>query len=168
MIERKLLELPIYSMSEEAFSKRWNHHYEKRVRELMLSGHRTYEAASKDARVCTFPYNVWQYNQIIGYIVIFISSNDVYFKQFRSLDSVYRFNSRTKHYIQYTESVNNHFYISSRNTNEDIKEHIKKWIHSFSDELESQGLYLDISTFENIFDYLDIRRFVDNLSSDGD
>lgn len=70
MTERKLLEIPIYSMSKETFLKRWNHRYDKRVQDLMLSGHRTYETAKKDARVCTFPYNVWEYNQIIGYIVI--------------------------------------------------------------------------------------------------
>ena len=163
MTERKLLEIPIYSMSKETFLKRWNNRYDKRVQDLMLSGHRTYETAKKDARVCTFPYNVWEYNQIIGYIVISISFNDVYFHQFRSLDSVYRFDSRVKHFIQHTERVNNHFPVLSHYTNEEIKENIRHWVYSLSKEIESDGHYLDISAFENILGYLDIRRFIDDF-----
>ena len=68
MEKKTLFEIPIYSMSEKEFNKRWNKKKTEFYDMLVSHGH-----SDEDARYYTsassFPRCLWKYNQIVGYIM---------------------------------------------------------------------------------------------------
>ena len=126
MIERKLFELPIYSISEE---------------ELQDSGD-----------LLTYRH---KYNQVVGYVVIFITMTDVGFFKFGHLGQ--------GRCIQYLEKPGALVHVDARHKNQDIKDKIKNKLVEFGREIRSEGHVLDTSAFDNVIKYMNIRRAINDL-----
>lgn len=126
MIERKLFELPIYSMSEE---------------KLQDSG----------------DLLTWgpMYNQVVGYIVIFITTTDVGFFKFGHLGQ--------GRCIQYLEKSGALVHVESRHKNQDIRDEVKNKLVELGREISSEGHVLDTSAFDNVIEYMNIRRAINDL-----
>ena len=76
MKNKTIFEIPIYSMSEKEFNKRWK----KRktfLYNLFISGGNTEEDSKLFVSDSCFPGCVWKYNQIIGFIRISVSKRCV-------------------------------------------------------------------------------------------
>lgn len=126
MIERKLFELPIYSMSEE---------------NLQDSG----------------DLLTWgpMYNQVVGYVMIFITTTDVGFFKFEHLGQ--------GRCIQYLEKPGALVHVDGRHKNQDIKDKIKNKLVELGREISSEGHVLDTSAFDNVIGYINIRRAINDL-----
>ncbi len=158
---KTLFEIPIYSMSKNEFNKRWDK--KKSILYKMCVDHgQTEENANSLVSNLYFPRYLWEYNQIIGYIKISVSRNDIWFNIYRSLDNIYYADSKRKHFIQNTLSGGTHFYVAGW-SNEYIKENILKWLKGIEKKHLKKTFFVDYSTFNNIFEYIDIKQIMESL-----
>lgn len=159
MEQYTIFEIPIYSMKEKEFSKRWDKFFEKIDNEESRQLIENYY----------FPMNVWRYNQIIGYIVISISKNDIWFDWYQSLDENHRnkkfhYKSEKKHFIHLIGSGIRHFRVEKEENNQEIKEKIREWLDEILDYYEIlKRYYVDTSIFESQIKYFDIRKAIDEI-----
>ena len=109
-----------------------------------------------------FPKCVWKYNQIIGFIRVSVSKHDVWFDIYRSLDNIYYADSKYKHFIQDIHANGTHFYVSNP-TNESIKQNIREWLKGIEKSHLEKRFFVDYSTFNNIYEYVDIAQIMKSL-----
>lgn len=75
-------------MTKKEFDKRWKTEIDKLCCQYLSSGTEL-EQAKKGAESFFGEQNIWQYNQIIGYIQIDVSAQDVFFDIYCSSDNRY-------------------------------------------------------------------------------
>ena len=100
--EKIIYEVPIYSMPEKEFKRRWDNWKKKwydRSEQLGYTPERTEETVRMIMET-QYPRNVWKYNQIVGFVEIAVSSRDISFNVQKTLDSRIQAVGKTKHYIQ--------------------------------------------------------------------
>lgn len=161
MEEKTLFEIPIYSMSEKEFDKRWNKKRDQLFEEFIAHGH-TPESAKQGVSNCLYPRWLWKYNQIVGYIIISVTDSDVLFGIHCSMDERYYADSKQKHFIEDWACVGTHFYAAEK-TDAYIKQEIRVWLKSIETDHLHGKFHVDYSTFNNIFDFVDIKRIIDTL-----
>lgn len=161
MIQKTLFEIPIYSMPEKEFKKRWDKWKSEVYNSFVSHGHSD-ESARMGLHAIIYPEDVWKYNQIVGYIVISVSKNDVWFDIYMSLYERYRAISRTKHFIQNTHVNGLHFHVTNEN---DVEIHgkIKKWLSIIEKDNIRKTMFVDYSVFDNTFEAVDIRKIMSNI-----
>lgn len=158
-----LFEIPVYSMTKQAFDAKWEEINESRF--LALRGFS--EDEIKDySYLLDYPRNQWKYNQIIGYIAIYVSAQDVWFDIYLSSDKRYYANSNTKHFIQNILANGTHFRVSENDDNEMIRKKIREQLKSIKTNHLRRGFYIDYELFNNIFPYVDIREIMNTLDID--
>ena len=150
-------EIPIYSMPEKEFKRRWDRWkkdwYEKSER-MGYSSEQTEEVITK-LMSRQYPRNVWKYNQIVGFVEIAVTSSDVVFNVQKTFDSKIHALGKRKHYIQDMKTNGLHFPINNM-TNEEIVAKVDEYLQSIQVDLQGQFcLYLD--TFNHVKHYIDYR-----------
>lgn len=161
MEKKTLFEIPIYSMSEKEFNKRWKKRKDFLYDMFIKGGHSEENARLYVSDSC-FPKCVWKYNQIIGFIRVSVSKHDVWFDIYRSLDNIYYADSKYKHFIQDIHANETHFYVSNP-TNENIKQNIREWLKGIEKSHLEKRFFVDYSTFNNIFENVDIAQIMKSL-----
>ena len=68
MEKKTLFEIPIYSMSEKEFNKRWDKQKKSLYDTYISHGHSDEETRFNISNTC-YPRSTWKYNQIVGYIL---------------------------------------------------------------------------------------------------
>lgn len=161
MEQKTLFEIPIYSMSEKEFNKRW-----KKKKDFLYNMFVSHGTTEENARLYVsdscFPHCLWKYNQIIGYIRISVDIHDVWFDVYRSLDKIYYADSKQKHFIEDIHANGTHFYVSKQ-SNEEIKQGIREMLKSIEKEHLRKNFYVDYSTFDNIFEYINIQEIMKSM-----
>lgn len=161
MEEKTLFEIPIYAMSEAEFNRRWQKEKEKFFKEFISHGH-TEENTRLYWEDLHSPRYIWKYNQIIGYIKISVTRQDVNFNVFCSLDNKYYADSKQKHFI--TNWSTNGTYIYARDKSDEcIKEKIGDWLKSIEKNLLHSKRYVDYTTFNNLIDLINIKKIMEEL-----
>ena len=161
MQEKALFEIPIYTMSEDVFKKRWNEKKEKLYNEFIAHGHSD-ESAKQGVGACFYPRWLWKYNQIIGYIRVSVTATDVIFDVFCSMDKKYYIDSKQKHFIEDWNCNGTHFYAIDK-SEATIKQEIRSWLKSIETEHLHGRFYVDYSTFNNIFGFISIKSIMETL-----
>ncbi|EAC5337278.1 hypothetical protein AFT98_08630, partial [Listeria monocytogenes] len=124
MKEKIIIVIPVYSISENLFHKKWDEFYEKSYTNTMYSDKENY---IDTLRNIDFPTNSWKYNKIIGYIEIRASKEDIIFEIYRSTKLRFPYRSKSKDFIEFFSSLGNHFPILRKNDTE-LKDEIKKFL----------------------------------------
>ncbi len=161
MEKKTLFEIPIYSMSEKEFNKRWDKQKKSLYDTYISHGHSDEETRFNISNTC-FPRSTWKYNQIVGYIKISVSRHDVWFDIFCSMDKKYYVDSTQKHFILHLPSNGTHFYCSNPQDDK-IKRKITEYLKSIEDDHLKKirkFLYVDYSTFDNVIEYVNIEQIM--------
>ena len=137
-------------MDEREFNKRW---------ERIIHQH---NVEYENAHSMFFPLNQWKYNQIIGYIEISVTRTDVKFGLYKSKSNRFRVNSKTKQLIQWSEINPSGFY-ANKVEDECIHEMIRSRLEEIKQNNLKKTMYIDYSSFDNIFDYIDIKNIMKSL-----
>ena len=103
-------------------------------------------------------------NQIVGYITISISKNDIWFDLYSSLNKKFQFKSKTKQFIQDTNLLGWHFRVEDDDNNDFIKNNIIKWLNNLIKEKQFKNRYIDLSVFNQQVQFINIRDAIDNLN----
>lgn len=106
----------------------------------------------------------WKYNQIVGYITISISKNDIWFDLYSSINKKFQFKSKMKQFIQDTNLLGWHFRVEENQDNDFIKNNIIKWLNNLIKEKEFKNRYVDLSVFNQQIQFINIRAAIDNLN----
>ncbi len=157
MKQVRIFEVPIYSMKEDIFNNRWKNYFKNNFSNV----NKEIIESIKDAY---FPMNVWKYNQIVGYITISISKNDIWFDLYSSLNKKFQFKSKTKQFIQDTNLLGWHFRVEDDDNNDFIKNNIIKWLNNLIKEKQFKNRYIDLSVFNQQVQFINIRDAIDNLN----
>lgn len=148
--EKMIYEIPIYSMPEKEFKRRWDK-WENDLRECSeQTGHseEEMEEVVKSIMSNQYPRTVWKYNQIVGFVEISISNRDVAFNVQKTLDTRIQAVGKTKHYIQDMMTNGIHF-PSGKLTNSEIVAEIDTYLDSIEKGLKKPFcLYRD--TYNNL------------------
>lgn len=160
MTEILLFEIPIYPWSEEVFNAKWKKKNSKFIGQMTQDGCLMKDAEDIASRL-SFPYRLWRYNQIIGYITISVSKQDVLFDLYCTMDKRFHFDMKTKHFIQNYGMLGTHFYIG-RMTDVEIKTEIRSWLKMIQNDHLAR-FYIDYSVFDTVFDHINIRNIVDEI-----
>lgn len=160
MMEILIQTIPIYSMSEDTHYNKWKHYKNKCVTEFQQNGH-TKEESEKGFNEIYYPQTVWKYNQVIGYIEILVSKQDVIFeKYFCNKKEKFYFKTTKKYFIEHNYQTGNHFYAADI-SNKQIVDKIREWLKIEINKNKKR--YYDLSEFNNIIDYLDIKSIMKNV-----
>lgn len=154
MNQVKIFEIPIYSMKKETFDNRWKSYFKNNFDEEIM----------ESIKYGYFPMNVWKYNQIVGYITISISKNDIWFDLYSSLNKKFQFKSKTKQFIQDIKLNGWHFRVKDDDNNDFIKNEIIKWLNNLIKEKQFKNRYIDLSMFNKQVQFINIRDAIDNLN----
>ena len=155
MKEIPILEIPIYSMSPQKFSDKWNNFFKNNFPQNHLLN---------DIKRTYYPLNIWQYNQIIGYITISCSKNDIWFEEYLSFNKEkFWFRSKNKVFVQKMNLNGFHFRIEPDDTNETIRNQILEWLDYLLDDKIFKNINIDISVFDIQLHNIDIIKIINEL-----
>lgn len=164
MIEsKKLFEIPIYALSRSTLEKRVNYaeaSFEKEY--LKTNDNVDNEHFQKCLQLAFFPKQLWDYNHIIGYIVIKTDEQDVLLEEYLPYKELerYHWDAEKKHFVVNQMSPGMHFSIGEKPSQE-IKENIQLFLNEFENRLKKRGYVLDREAFDNIAPYIDFKKLVE-------
>jgi hypothetical protein len=163
MLEKTIYELPIYSIKEKEFKKRWK---EKRLklRKEAFKNYANDDDAYREIDDIYYPSYIWKYNQIIGSLKISVTKQDVLFTIYCSRAERFFAFSKVKHYIVDSQANGTHFNVQGK-TNESIKLEIKDWLKYIKKVHLRRNFFVDESTIENTLNYIEIRKIIDNIDA---
>jgi hypothetical protein len=152
-------EIPIYYLSREEFDKRWDNKIVEEATEWAQYNGWDYEKAKDALRWNIYwPKTIWEYNKIIGYIVISHHGNTVYFDLW--------FSNRKKHNFLHFNTGNltlcgpipgTHFSMMPEWSNEDIIDNMNKWISFIEKECLRKSSYINREVFDRVIVHTDLR-----------
>ena len=152
---KTIFELPIYTMSQIEFEKRWNKKKEKEIKQYIDSGLEP-EKAKRLIKEQYLLKSKWKYNQIIGYIKISVGTQEVKFDYACSQDKKYFIDSKTKHFIEDLSPSGWSIHIKDNDTDSEIKEEIQNYLRSIERE-NFKKRFLDDEQFNNLISYTNIK-----------
>ena len=119
----KLVEIPVYALSEKVLKKRVDIAFSKFSKDYNYTGKSNAELR-QIFDISAYPAHLWEYNHIIGYIVISKSVDDMILDWYAPLSTVqkYYWNSGKKHYIQDTHLNGYHFYTGNMKTGTQLQQ----------------------------------------------
>lgn len=155
---RKLFEVPIYAMSEKSLYTQ----YEKSKKKFILE-HRDTSEEILNMAVDTefFPFRCWEYNHIVGMIVIGVEGKDIVFKKYRSYTGhiKYRWKSKVKKYLVNDMINGKRLDLSKNLNNEDIYIRIREMLSSIIAK-EDAKLFADTRVFDFIGRHIDYKALI--------
>lgn len=157
-----LFEIPVYSMTEQAFHDKWKRRLDKAAERQLDSS-----AIDDRTRYSKQKQMTWLYNQIVGYITVnvtesiifcnaYMRTNDSYTKEKRSL----RFDSGRKPYME--DLVCSGFVIMlDEYQGEELKRKIKMYVEELISVYVEKQEYVDTSLFDATIDCVDIMKLIE-------
>lgn len=163
--EKIIYTIPIYSMPKKEFKRRWDkwkNDWRERSQQMEHSEEETEEIINSIMNM-RYPQNVWEYNQIVGFVEIAISRRDVSLNVQKTLDTRIRAVGKVKHYIQDMMTNDMHFPIGNMINSEIVME-IDEYLDSIEQGLTKPFcLYRD--TYNNVKNYIDFNEIHNKVNS---
>lgn len=159
MLQKVLFEIPIYTMDKEKFENKWR---QKEQMYFENSVYETFEEYKRETMISFCPYNIWQYNQILGYIIISVSKNDVWFERYLADMNRIIFDSKQKRFMSNKPMNGMHFYTSDMD-NTKIIALTKEMLESVVKQFIDKKFYVDKTVFNNLIDNVDFKGIMQNI-----
>lgn len=157
----KLFEIPVYAMDEGTLNERYILFSEKFRRECIPS-----EASEETIRRCieiaAFPQRLWQYNHIVGYIMIRNNGCDIEFNVYLPTPKIekYYWKSKRKKFLYDINANGAHFRLEENYTSDDIRKEIAEMLYEIIKEHISRNYYVDLECFEILNQNIDYKKML--------
>src|SRR5574344_1186045 len=139
-MEKRLFEVPIYSMKENIFNKKWEHFFAEKVNKTSGDNKISFNNWLRDNY---YSQRQWKFNKIIGSLVILYRDNSLWFDEYLTLDNNIHAVAKSKHFSINQNLICYHFYVDFKKNDEDIKQELLHWITSFQKEVMDNKYFLD-------------------------
>lgn len=161
-MKKYFFELPVYRLSEKDYEKEEDTFLLKYYNEVHLRNGRVNSSISyEEFKEKSMLYrDIWQYNEIIGYIKLYILGSQIRGEYYQHKTSRIR-KTRTKHFKFLTLKLVSESNLSNK-TNEEIYNIILKYIEDCN--LELQKRYIDIKYFKQIGKFVDWNNLIKDSS----
>lgn len=156
-----LYELPIYLLSEKAFLSKCQKEKEKTIK-LFVENNSSEEKAIESFQRNFYPKYIWKYNQIIGYIEISATKQDIFFELYCTMDKRIHLFSGQKHYIEDWRISGAHFNWGNK-SNAEIRKEIIEHIKSVK-KMVDKKYYINDKALIVTLRYLDIKRLLNQTT----
>lgn len=164
---KKIFEIPVYAFSRRMLCKK-----EGLFRRELWKGHETCSKEHMDALVAlvTYPFRLWDYNHIVGYIRISTDGCDILFDIFLPTPQRerYRWRSGRKVFLYDISANGTHFYVNGKMTNTDIQERVAEMLQAAIKTHVPQKYFADTEAFDNLNRQLDYRKIMRGASNGQD
>lgn len=158
MDRKKLFEIPVYSISPELFEKCWKNKLDQQAATIEDTADK--KVFQEQLKREYYPLYVWEYNEIIGYIQIFLEHNDIVFEVYSSdKDRIQLFSSR-KPRIRPIFINGCHFRVEDSFTNSDIANKIIEWLNFVEKEHIHKGRFLAREAFDALVNHVDYKAII--------
>ena len=154
----KLFEIPVYAVSKEKLEKEVAKERLKYEEKLTAEGlKQDPEHFKKCSALYCYPFDLWDYNHIIGYIVVKKEKNDIIVDQYIPVQSIQRYawKSKNKKYLMNALLGGQHFYFGSMTTGTQLQTALHEMLNSIIDKIESKGYFVDREAYDAIDAILD-------------
>lgn len=158
----KLFEIPVYALTKEKLSVRV-----EEERQRIKNSFRENSAATEEFKqFCmgqfVYPECLWEYNHIVGYIVIRKEKRDMILEWYAELPRTtrYRWKSSKKKFLQNMQLNGYHFYIGNIKTGEELSDRLHDLVYGFSEELKKKRYYADLDAFDNLTPFVDYSKLL--------
>lgn len=166
MIDGKtVFHIPVYALSK-------NQHRQKYADvaaqiQTELSGKENWVMQGSIA-LQTYPQRLWEYNHIVGYIKISVTSQDVVFDVFLPTPQKqrYRWLSSRKTFLYDISANGTHFYVNDKMQNKDIQTRTSQMLNDVIKVHIPKRYYVDKSVFDNINEHVDYRAIMEGIGND--
>lgn len=156
----KLLELPIYALSKEELQKRVEKKKQSIINKFPNADEEIKEEVSGLIDKHLFPSRVWDYNHIIGYLVLCLKGSDFQFNLYLPPNVVdgktfrYYWNSKKRIFVVNAGNPCYHFCVFHMDGDE-LRKSICDYMIDIEKEFKKQKWYIDIEMFYNVISYID-------------
>ena len=154
MNSETIFEIPIYSMSEKEFDEKWEERISKDVKKIALKGHAE-EEAWELAEYLTFEKRIWKFNRIIGYILISVCKQDIWFDLYLSDIQKFSYLGVPKPCIQNQNLLGYHFRTVDLESNIKIRLRIIQELKKLIKQHVKKKYYVEMNIFNRTIDYID-------------
>ena len=159
----KLFEIPVYAWTKEKFDKKIDKAKEIET-EAYLKRHNREDEATCIEEYLEYVFNsyqIWEYNHIIGVIVISLEGRDVCFYIYKPYSTIekYHWKSRKKVYLREQQYGGLHFRISEKDTNESVRIKTKDMLDGIAHDIFKKN-YVDKEAFINVNANIDYMKMI--------
>ena len=157
----KLFEIPVYALSKADLENRVKQEYDKVRVDYEACGRSEEDIQFKSAFI-TNPWGQWEYNHIIGYLVIIKESKNICFEYYTVVPNYKRYicKSNAKKFLTDSQMGGMHFYTGTLKSGEELREKLCNMMSGFVKEQEKKGHYIDLEAFNNISALLDYSKLL--------
>lgn len=155
-----IFEIPVYALSRKELAEKYARFRQDLLGEdeRNLSGHQDVVMYVK-----TYPFRMWDYNHIIGYIRISTNGRDIQFNVFLPTPhrSRYRWRSRRKIFLHNICANGIHFYVHDKMSSKDIRTRTAEMLGYVIETYIPRRFFVDIEAFNLLnanLDYISIMR----------
>lgn len=163
-----LFEIPVYSMTEQAFLDKWKRKHDRAAARQPDSA-----PVDKDKLYARQKQMVWQYNQIVGYVTVRVWEDEISCNVYMRTRSEFVQEERNPHYDSgrkaYMEDLRRlgfAFEIGDYQ-GEELKSEIKAQVEAIIREHVKKPQYADTELFEATLDAVDIMKLIETRKQQG-
>ena len=159
----KLFEIPIYAFSRKKLEKNFGIKRNRIIEEYQIQNA---DISTIDSVVdtITYPYRLWNYNHIIGYITIYIKERSFYFDVYLSYNrKKFHWITNNKVYLRNVMANGTHIYIKESDSNKTIQKKIAEELDIVIQGHIDTKYYVDRKAFDNINQLIDYRKLLKEL-----
>jgi len=153
-----LFEIPIYKLSENKYRDKWRTTLAK-LATLYRNTEQERKKYISDMMSLKHPSNIWEYNQIIGYIKIYLWHSDMHFGLYLCNKKRFSFNSCKKDFIEDVTPSGSHFFIDSKFSNQNIIDNMNEELRLLIKYEIKKNWYVDLKIYNILckeIDYIKI------------
>ena len=163
----KLFEIPIYALSREVLSERYESYKRKFSKRFPNAD---VETTAFCIAHTVFPKNTWDHNHIVGYIDIIYENNDIVFEIYLPHPEIKRYNwiRSNKVCVRNVGALGTHFYVDSEMNNNDINKQIKEMLNWVIKDFVPKKYYVNREFFDILSGHVDYISIIKEIKNNGD
>ncbi|MBR2278614.1 MAG: hypothetical protein IJ872_05285 [Eubacterium sp.] len=160
----KLFEIPVYAITKEELIKKVETEHRKIIGNINPKNDKKFVESA--LALATFPQSLWEYNHIIGYVVVLLVKNDIVLEWYAPVPSIKRYywKSKKKHFVQNTHMNGYHIYVGNIKTGLNLKEQINEYLVKLSGCFIDRGYYIDLEAYNNLKELIDYDKLLSYIT----
>ena len=163
---KKVFEIPVYALTREQLRHKF-------VKFVDSWKEKNPYASSENLRRCieieTYPQRLWEYNHIVGYIVISTDRYDILFDLYLPTPLIERYiwTSKQKRFLYNIQANGTHFHMNDKLSNMEIQKKIQEMLNGVIKRHIPERFFVDLETFKTLNRMIDYKLILQEELSNG-